>query len=171
MCAHVLCRLNNLNVYTVSSICSCLCVESRPWGVIRLLSSSSVFVLTEGDREVSGAGCLLFVAASWPVALPCILFSSTRAFLPGFISPWLLFVVIPYQFSPRRLRGRWRCLRLLSAALLCFSCHSTFLKKKKKIFFSLSLSFSLSFFNLVKGFYSQMVHQESWLSMSDFYHS
>lgn len=94
-----------------------------PWGVIRLLSSSSLYVLTEGDREVSSARCLLFVTTSWPAALPCILFSFTRAFLPGFISPWLLFVVNPYQFSPRHHQGRWRCLWLLSAALLCFSCH------------------------------------------------
>lgn len=154
---HGLCRLNSLDGYTVECIRPCHCVEWRPWGLICLLSSSSVFSLTEGDREVSGGGCLLFVAASWPIALSCILFSYTKAFLLGFVTPWLLFVVILYHFSLWCCWGRWRCLWLLSAALLCFSCQSTL------------FNLCLIFFYLLKLVIEKM-EQLCMTLNSDFYH-
>lgn len=95
-----LCRLSSVGMDTVASISPCHCVESRPSGVMRLLLSSSVSVLTEGDREVLSAGCLLFVVTSWPVALPCILFSSTRAFLLGIVSPLAYLCCHPRSVLP-----------------------------------------------------------------------
>ena len=121
-------RLCNLCHLLILTLCVCsyslssvgvLC-WMEAWGVTRLLCSPSLGA--DGGWRGSGAWCLLLDPD------PSLCHESSllhRAFLLGFASPRLLFVVILYQFSPRRLRGRWRCLWLLSAALLCFSCHST----------------------------------------------